>query len=179
MQQRLIKNVRDCLSLVMEISQWIATLSNVHFFLTTSRMKLALTLNDSNHCAQLVAWTVRTAAIESVVENYEPLTQAMEEINRTSHDEYVAKVGRILAQLHTFDTYFGFKLSHLVFSATEQLSRFLQTKNVSLREALRQAAAAVRFFERNRSDEAFCYFYKQVVEDFTEPPTLPRIRRTV
>ena len=124
-------------------------------------------------------WTVCTVAIESVVENYEPLTQAMEEINRTSHDEYGAKVGRILAQLHTFDTYFGFKLSHLVFSATEQLSCFLQTKNVSLQEALRQAAAAVRFFERNRSDEAFCYYYKQVVEDFTEPPTLPRIRRTV
>ena len=30
------------------------------------------------------------------------------------------------------------------------------------------------------ADEAFCYFYKQVVEEsknFTEPPTLPRIRR--
>ena len=70
--------------------------------------------------------------------------------------------------------------SHLVFSATEQLSCFLQTKDVSLQEALRQAAVAVRFFERNRSDEAFCYFYKQVVEEsknFTEPPTLPRIRR--
>ena len=106
----------------------------------------------------------------------------MEEINRTSHmhDEYGAKAGGILAQLHTFDTYFGFKLSHLVFSATEQLSCFLQTKDVSLQEALRPAAVAVRFFERNRSDEAFCYFYKQVVEEsknFTEPPTLPRIRR--
>ena len=43
---------------------------------------------------------MRTAAIESVVENYEPLTQAMEEINRTSHDEYGAKAGR---QLDTFD----------------------------------------------------------------------------
>ena len=63
-----------------------------------------------------------TAAIESVVENYKSLTQAMEEINRTSHDEYGAKAGGVLAQLHTFDTYFGFKLSHLVFSL---LSNFL------------------------------------------------------
>ena len=69
---------------------------------------------------------MRTAAIESVVErNNEPLTQAMEEINRTSHDEYGAKTGGILAQLHTFDTYFGFTLSHLVLSTTEQLSCFL------------------------------------------------------
>ena len=57
-------------------------------------------------------------------------------------------------QLHTFDTKFGLKLSHLVFSATEQLSCFLQTKDVSLQEALRQAAVAVRLFEQNRSDEA-------------------------
>ena len=33
---------------------------------------------------------MRTAAIETVVENYEPLTQDMEEINRNSHDEYGA-----------------------------------------------------------------------------------------
>ena len=65
-------------------------------------MKLALTLKDSNLCP--TRWTVRTA-IESVVENYEPLTQAMEEINHTSHDEYGAKAGGFLTQLHTFDSY--------------------------------------------------------------------------
>ena len=103
----------------------------------------------------------------------------MEETNSTSLDEYGAKAGGVLAQLHTFDTYFGFKLSHLVFFATEQLSFFLQTKDVSLQEALCQAAVVVMFFEQKQSDEAFCYFYKQVVEEsknFTEPPTLPRIR---
>ena len=88
---------------------------------------------------------MRTAAIETVVENYEPLTQDMEEINRNSHDEYGAMQEEILVQLHTFGTYFGFKLSHLVFSATEQLSCFLQTKDVSLQEA---PAVAVRFFDR-------------------------------
>ena len=42
---------------------------------------------------------MRTVAIESVVENYEPLTQAMEEINRTSHDEYGAKLNSIYGRL--------------------------------------------------------------------------------
>ena len=42
------KNVRDCLSLVMERSQLIRYSPKR---LTTS--KLALTLKDSNHCAQL------------------------------------------------------------------------------------------------------------------------------
>ena len=64
-------------------------------------MKLALTLKDSNHYAQLGGLCACTAAIESVVENNEPLTQAMEEINRTSHDEYGAKAG---GMLHPIDS---------------------------------------------------------------------------
>ena len=126
-------NVQDCLSLVMEILQLIRYSPKCTFLFNNIKNEVS---PDSQGLKPLcpTRWTVRTAAIESVVENYEPLTQAMEEI--TSHDEYGAKAGGILAQLHTFDTYFGFKLSHLVFSATEQLSCFLQTKDVSLQEAL-------------------------------------------
>ena len=103
------KNVRVCLSLVMEISQLIRYSPKRTFLFNNIKNEVS---PDSQGLKPLcpTRWTVRTAAIESVVENYEPLTQAMEEINRTSHDEYGAKAGGILVQLHTFDTYFGFKL---------------------------------------------------------------------
>ena len=71
---------------------------------------------------------MRTAAEESVVENYETSYPSYGSARAMMNTE-----GGVLAQLHTFDTYFGFKLSHLVFFfATEQVSCFLQTKNVSI-----------------------------------------------
>ena len=41
----------------------------------------------------------------------------------------------LLSLLEKFGTYFGLKLSHLLFSATEQTSTTLQRKNLSVQEA--------------------------------------------
>ena len=45
----------------------------------------------------------------------------------------------IVQQLEKFSTFFGLKLSFMVFSATEQLSRALQGKDTTIQEA--QSAA--------------------------------------
>ena len=49
---------------------------------------------------------------------------------------YGRKANGLNAQLEKFDTYFGLKLSHLIFSGTEQRSISLQSKNTSVQEAL-------------------------------------------
>ena len=65
-------------------------------------------------------WTVRTAAIESILTNYNVLCDALAVINNDGRDEYAAKAGGFLNQLEKFYTYFGLKLSHLLFSITLQ-----------------------------------------------------------
>ena len=79
-------------------------------------------------------WTVRTAAISSVLTNYSVLCVILEEINTETHDEYGVKAGGYLAQMENFSTYFGLMLSHLVFSGAEQLSLTLQGKDTTIRK---------------------------------------------
>ena len=82
--------------------------------------------------------------------------------------------------MEKFSTYFGLKLSHLIFAGTEQLSLSLQGKDTTVQEATTAAALAIRYLERQRTDDNFHLFYEDVVkssEDLTSPPTLPRHRR--
>ena len=81
-------------------------------------------------------WTVRHAAINSILLNYELLVKALEEI-QLGHDEYASKARGMLAQLESFDIYFGLKLSYLIISAAEQFSINLQAKNITVQEQLR------------------------------------------
>ena len=80
-----------------------------------------------------------------------------------------------------FKTFFGLKLSHLVFSATEQVSITLQCKNTTIQEALSAAAMAESFLQRQRKDNSFEMFYSSVVSQANEynisDPVLPRYRR--
>ena len=84
--------------------------------------------------------------------------------------------GGYLAQMENFSTYFGLKLSHLVFSGAEQLSLTLQGKDTTIQEA---SMAAELMIQQQRSDTSFDLFYSKVVEDsneLTSPPSLPRHR---
>ena len=67
-------------------------------------------------------WTVRTGAINAVLKNYPTLLQALQTTADTCYNDYGRRANSIFTQLHKFDTYFGLKLSHLIFSGTEQTS---------------------------------------------------------
>ena len=58
-------------------------------------------------------------------------------------------------QLELFQIYFGFRLCHLVFAITEEVSLFLQSKNIMLQDAVGQVNVAHRCLERHRTDEAY------------------------
>ena len=73
-------------------------------------------------------WTVQTAAIDAVLKNYPALLKALQNISETCYDDYGRKANGLNAQLEKFDTYFGLKLSHLIFSGTEQTSISLQAR---------------------------------------------------
>lgn len=81
-------------------------------------------------------WTVRTAALESVFNQYKVLMNTMEEVNQTTSDDYGLKAGGELSSLQKFGTLFGLRLAHLLFSAAEETSKFLQGKDTNVQEAL-------------------------------------------
>jgi hypothetical protein len=57
--------------------------------------------------------------IEAVLANYQLLLDALEVIQQ-GRDEYAMKAHGFLNSMLKFSTYFGLKVSHLIFSATEQ-----------------------------------------------------------
>ena len=125
-------------------------------------------------------WTVRTSAIQSIISNYAVLCDTLCKINEEGRDDYAIKAGGILCVMEKFSTYFGLQLSHLIFSAMEQLSLSLQGKDTTVQEALQASKLALAYLRRQRSDVEFDRFYSRTIEcskDLTSEPTLPRYRK--
>nr|XP_014341624.1 PREDICTED: zinc finger MYM-type protein 1-like [Latimeria chalumnae] len=125
-------------------------------------------------------WIVRTGAINAVLVNCHALVECCQEINSSCNDEYGRIAGDVLAQLKQFKVYFGLRLAHLIFSATERTSRVLQRNDCSLQEGLQSVELTGAFLAWQRTDEAFHLFYKSVVAEgtkFTGKPSLLRAKR--
>ena len=170
--------VREALDLVMELSQLIRY-SPKRLTLLESLMAQVSPGAPSLKPLCPTRWTVQTRAINAVLTNYRLLQETLE-IIKEGKDEYALKAIGYLNSMDKFSTYFGLKLSNLVFSATEQLSITLQGTDTSLQQAVQAAKLAVHYMERQRSDAAYDSFYSYVLaksESLTDQPTLPRQRR--
>ena len=124
-------------------------------------------------------WTVPTGALDAVLKNYQVICRDLETLSSESNGEAARKASGTLALLNKFSTYFGLKLSFLVFSATEQVSKALQGSSVTAQEATFAVRQAVCYLKRQQKDESFQLFYAGVVEastDLTQSPVLPRQR---
>ena len=83
-------------------------------------------------------WTIRHSAIDSILKNYTALISTLEVIQQ-GHDEYAAKGKSLLAQMESFDLFFGLHLAFRIFSAAEQLSVNLQAKDTTFAEGSKAA----------------------------------------
>ena len=72
-----------------------------------------------------------TAALDAVIKNYAVICSELEQVNKDSCGEPSRKPLGLLALMEKFSTYYGLKLSFLVFSATEQLSKTLQSSSIT------------------------------------------------
>ena len=88
---------------------------------------------------------MRTRAIEAVLANYQLLLDALEEIQQ-GKDEYALKANGFLHSILKFSTFFGLKVSQLIFSAIEQLSVALQGKDTTIQDAVQ----ALKYSWRDR-----------------------------
>ena len=125
-------------------------------------------------------WTVRTGALDAIIKNYEVIYTELDIVGKDSNDESSNKSSGLKALMEKFSTFFGLKLSFMVFSAMEELSKTLQSSDLNAQEASSAAASALKFLKRQRSDDQFITFYHSVVseaKDHTDPPTLPKQKR--
>ena len=91
-------------------------------------------------------------------------------------DEYAMKANGLLNSMLKFSTHFGLKVSHLIFSASEQLSLNLQGKDTTIQDAVQASKLAVSLLDRQRCDDVYESFYSCIVdecEDVTDEPALP------
>ena len=125
-------------------------------------------------------WTVQTSSIDAILKNYNVVCEKLSQIAAESSPETSMKAAGLLSIMEKFEAYFGLKLSHLVFGASEQLSATLQYKDINAQEVSSTVNAALAFLERQQSDSVFDKFYDSVLEEaksYTEEPTLPRKRK--
>ncbi len=80
------------------------------------------------------------------MKNYKILQSTLEEVQK-GHDDYAAKAGGLLSKMEKFDTLFSLKLGYLIFSATEQLSINLQSKDITIQEAIKGAYTSFFIFK--------------------------------
>ena len=82
--------------------------------------------------------------------------------------------------MEQFNTYYGLKLVHHIFSSTEQFSTNLQAVDITVQEALKGSALLVSHLKSLRTETIFNHFYDHTVEEsssLTEEPKLPRVRK--
>ena len=125
-------------------------------------------------------WTVRTESLHAVIKNYSVIMKELDVISEEAKGDSSRKSLGVVALMEKFSTYFGLKVSFMVFSAMEQLSKTLQYRDINAQEVLSSVRMANSFLKRQRSDFAFNSFYEVVIkesENITSKPTLPRQRQ--
>ena len=117
--------VRNALDMVMEISRLIKYSPTRTLVFEQCKQDMSIPGTSLRPLCPTRS-TVRTAALQAVLRNYPALLEALETIGNELYDDYGRRANGIHTQLERFDTYFGLKISHLLFSATEQTSFALQ-----------------------------------------------------
>ncbi|XP_003389518.1 PREDICTED: zinc finger MYM-type protein 1-like [Amphimedon queenslandica] len=171
--------IRDALSLCKEVYNLICTSPKrlAKFKLLQQQLHPDAAIGLRPICP--TRWTVRTAALNSILKNYDVIMQDLEEISEAGIDASSKAAGAV-ALMEKFSTFFGIKLSYLLFGATEQTSVTLQAKDIGAEDALSSITAAASFLNRQRNESAFHLFYQCVVweaKEFTDDPVLPRPRK--
>ena len=183
--------LQECASQSVPIREGLSAAMELHNLIKLSPKRLAVFqhMQEESTSTNLPSikplcptrWTVRTSAVDSVLKNYSVLQEALEKIGEdASTSDARAKAVGLGTCLEQFRTYFGLKLCHLVFSATEQLSSTLQSKTITAEVSIQARDATMAYLQRHRSEDAFKNFYDSLIkeaEDKTDEPKLPRHRR--
>ena len=93
------------------------------------------------------------------------------------HDEYAAKASGLLSRMEDFNTFFGLKLSYLIFAPAEQCSTNIQAVDITVQEAMKGANVLVSHLDSLRKETMFGRFYLNTIEESKSMTGEPRNRK--
>lgn len=178
--------LQDCAKLCKSVKDALGLVNEVYNLINASPKRLAIYNElrkgsgpDASSLRPLcpTRWTVRTGAIAAIVNNYSLILQTLEEIAEESSGSIASKASGLICLMEKFSTYFGLKLAHLGFVATEQLATTLQAKDVNAQLCMKAVCATKAFLQRQRDETVFFRFFESVSKEsatLTDQPTLPR-----
>ena len=127
-------------------------------------------------------WTVRADSIKSILDNYSYLLELWDEAyEETKETEARACIKGGVAQMTTFELYFGASLAHLLLRHSDNLSHTLQHRGMSAAAGQHVAKSVVTTLQSLHNDSRFSLFWK-LVKIQSQPldvgaPNLPRRRK--
>ena len=108
-------------------------------------------------------WTVRADSLNSILENYSFLVElGSTALQHTKDTEMKSRIQGVAAQMATFNFYFGSSLALLILRHADNLSKSLQTKDMSAAEGQIVAAMTNSTLKSMRRDDGFDCFWQRV-----------------
>ena len=127
-------------------------------------------------------WTVRAESLQSILEDFETLQSVWEEVLEYVKDsDMKARIRGVSTHMRNFYFFLGTMLGHLILSHSDNLSRTLQSTDISASEGQNVMKMTVKVLESLRTEANFTLFWSNVNLtrkdlDLMEP-SLPRKRK--
>ena len=123
-------------------------------------------------------WTVRAEALHSILSNYSYLQELWDwSLDNSSDTEMKASIRGVSIHMKSFEFYFGLHLGEILLSQADNLSRCLQSKDLSAAEGQAVAATTVNSLQDQRNDDKFNKFWVKVCSNAdneeVDTPSLP------
>ena len=107
-------------------------------------------------------WTVCAEALASIGDNYNALMQTWDAAKDATRDtEMKARIGGVIAQMESFDFFFGVELGRKLLNMVDNFSRSLQSTRLSACERQRIVQTTKLTFQSIRSDQCSDLFWNQ------------------
>ena len=112
-------------------------------------------------------WTVKGESMESVVNNYIVFQNLWEEVKDITNDSEIrARIVGVQAQMEKFEFLFGLVLGIRILKHTDNLSKTLQSPELTAADGQKLANLTCQTLEKIRNDECFDLFWDQVMVSF-------------
>ena len=127
-------------------------------------------------------WTVRAEALQSILDNYEVLSELwIESLDVIKDSDMKARINGVASQMKGFDFFYGVSLGQLILRHSDNLSRTLQRADISAAEGQEVTRLIVTTLRSLRSESMYKLFWEKVTKiaaslGVTEPK-LPRRRK--
>ena len=170
--------LRNCLDVVQEMTNLIKKSPRRDALLQTLKEEINVQ-SPGIRVLCPTRWTVRADCLDSILRNYNVLFQLWEEsLDIVKEAEMRGRIIGVSTYMKSFDVYFGVILSEMLLRHSDNLSKSLQTSQMSAAEGQQVASLTVRTLTSLREDGQFELFWTKVTTladaAGVHEPVLPR-----